>query len=53
METSRDRLTVDLSNDPGLKEHLEKVAKAKGVDLSKYVRAALKKVSGFKEKPIV
>lgn len=49
----RDKLTVDLGADPGLKEHLEKVAKAKGVDLSKYVRAALKKVSGYKEKQIV
>lgn len=49
----RDRLTVDLAADPGLKAHLEKTAKAKGVDLSKYVRAALKKVSGFKERPIL
>jgi predicted HicB family RNase H-like nuclease len=36
-----------------LREHIESEAVSKGISLSKYVRAALKKVSKFKEKPVL
>lgn len=36
-----------------LKQHIDSEAVKKGLTLSKYVRAALKKVSKFKEKPLV
>lgn len=44
-------ITVEL--DPELKEHLDKQAVKKNVNLSRYIRAALKKVSKYKEKQIV
>ena len=44
-------LIVDLGHE--LKQHIENQAVKKKVDVSKYVRAALKKVSKFKEKQIV
>lgn len=44
-------LTVEV--DPELKEHLEKQAVRKKVTLSRYVRAAIKKASGYKEKEIL
>lgn len=44
-------LTVEI--DPELKEHLDKQAVKKKVNLSRYIRAALKKASKYKEKDIV
>jgi predicted transcriptional regulator len=44
-------LTVEI--DPELKEHLDKQADKKKVNLSRYVRAALIKVSSYKERKIV
>jgi len=39
--------------DPELKQHLDKQADKKNVSLSRYVRAALKKISGYKERALV
>lgn len=39
--------------EPAFKEYLDKQAQKKGTNLAKYIRAALKKGSGYKEKPIV
>lgn len=39
--------------EPELKAHLQKTAKKLGIGASEYARAALKKASNFKEKPIV
>lgn len=44
-------LTVEV--DPELKEHLDKQAVKQKVTTSRYVRAALKKVSKYKERKIV
>lgn len=44
---------VNAKIEPVLKVHLEKEAKKADVPYSAYVRACLKKASGFKEKPIV
>jgi hypothetical protein len=44
-------LTVEV--EPELKEHLDKEAVRKNVTTSRYVRAALKKASKYKEKKIV
>lgn len=39
--------------EPELKAHLQQTAKKLGIGASEYARAALKKASNFKEKPIV
>lgn len=45
--------TIILRIEPELKAHLEKVAQKHRKPLSEYIRLALKKASGYKEKPIV
>lgn len=44
-------LTIEL--DPELKEHIDKQAIRKKITISRYVRAALKKVSKYKEPDIL
>jgi hypothetical protein len=38
---------------PELRGHLEKQAKMRKIGLGAYIKAALKKVSGYKEKPLL
>ncbi|HEY6437870.1 MAG TPA: hypothetical protein VIY47_14865 [Ignavibacteriaceae bacterium] len=51
MEDKRTNLIVTLK--PDFHKHLKDAAKKKRATLSAYVRAALTKVSGFKEKDLV
>ena len=45
--------TITVKLEPELREHIQAIADQKNVDLSKYVRAVLKKSSKYKEKAIV
>jgi predicted transcriptional regulator len=47
------RTIITVEVDPELKEHLDKQADKRKVTLSRYVRAALKKASGYKEKALL
>lgn len=47
------RTIITVEVDPELREHLKNQADKKKVSLSRYVRAALKKASGYKEKAII
>jgi predicted DNA-binding protein len=38
---------------PDLRGHLEKQAKMRKIGLAKYIKAAIKKGSGYKEKPLL
>ena len=51
MEDKRTNLIVTVK--PDFHKHLKDTAKKKRVTLSLYVRAALRKVSGYKEKELV
>lgn len=47
------RVTIVVDTGKELRQHIENEADKKGLGLSEYVRAALKKVSKFKEKPVL